>query len=159
MKRFFQLFANLFRGSVGKLLIIVNFVICLLIFDWPKFARYLETPARINCHLKPYTGGAIDICVFGGYPSIFDPIILLFGLIYLILVYPSIAMTEIILGVSKGLFPLSCLETFDLLYIPIFVLVNTFYWLFLGDLIEIAHSAYLQRKPVNKFLTIFPDSN
>lgn len=157
MKCFFQLFANLFWGLVGKLLIIANFVICLLIFDWEKFARYLETPARINCHFKPQSG--MDICIFGGYPSMFDPIILLFGLIYLILVYPSMAMTELILGVLKNVFPLSCLETFDLLYLPIFALVNTFYWLFLGDMIEIAHSVYLQRKSIDKPLSIFPESD
>lgn len=159
MKRFFQLFANFFQGSVGKILIIANFIICLVIFDWGKFFRYLETPAKINCHIKPISrGGSIDICTSGMFPSIFEPLILLIGLIYLIFVYPSIAMTEIVLGGLKGLFPLLCLETFDIFYIPIFAVVNTFYWLFLGDMIEIAHSQYRKFYPLRKkYLGIFND--
>lgn len=153
MKFIFQLFKNLFAGLVGKLLFVVNFIICLMIFDWHKLFRYLEAPARINCHIKPYSR-SIDICF--GSPSIFDFIILLFGIIFLILVYPSMAMTEIILGVLKGMFPLWCVETFDILYIPIFTLVNAIYWLFLGDMIEMAHSAYLRNKPIQKPLSIFP---
>ena len=33
MKRFFQLFENLFQGMVGKLFVIVNFIICLMFLD------------------------------------------------------------------------------------------------------------------------------
>lgn len=153
MKRFLQLFENLFQGLVGKLFVIVNFVICLLFFDWHKFFRYLETPARFNCHLKPNSPG-IDICMYGGI----EPLILLFGAIYLIFVYPSITVTEIIIEAGKTAFPLSCLETFDVIYIPIFSLVNAFYWLFLGDMIEMAHSAYLRNKRIQKPLSCFPDS-
>lgn len=168
MKRFFQLFANLFAGLVGKLFVIANFVICLFIFDWGKFFRYLETPARINCHIKP-SGGSIDSCLYGfsGYSygiieGILYFVMSLFSLLligfFLILVYPSIAMTEIVLGSLKGLFPLWCVETFDIFYIPIYAVINSFYWLFLGDMIEKAHSAYLQNKKFPKILSCFPNS-
>jgi hypothetical protein len=155
MKRFLQLLANLSQGLVGKLLVVANFIICLLAFDWHKFFRYLETPAKLNCHLK-LPGRAIDFCGFGGL----DLILFFFAIIYLIFVYPSIAMTEIVLEMLKKINPLWCLETFDMLYIPIFAVFNTFYWFFLGDLIEMWHSAYLRRKPMyQKPLNIFPDSD
>ena len=156
MKRFFQLFENLFQGLVGKLFVIVNFIICLLFFDWHKLFRYLETPARFNCHLKPPS--SVDICLTGIHAGIFEPIILFFGLLYLILLYPSITVTEIIIEAGKTAFPLSCLETFDVIYIPIFSLVNAFYWLFLGDMIEMAHFTYLRNKQIQKPLSCFPDS-
>jgi hypothetical protein len=168
MKRFFQFFANLFAGLVGKLLIVANFVICLFIFDWDKFIRYLETPVKINCHIKQ-SGGSIDFCLYGfsgyGY-GIIESIgyfivsifLLLFGAFFFILVYPSVAVTEIILQILKAQFPLWCIETQDILYVPIFAVVNSFYWLFLGDMIEMAHSAYLRNKKFPKILSCFPDS-
>jgi hypothetical protein len=171
MKFIFQLFKNLFAGLVGKLLFGVNFIICLMIFDWHKLFRYLETPARINCHLKS-TGGAIDFSVygltgssysFGVIENVFYLIIFVFYFffvgIFFILVYPSMAMTEIVLGVLKGMFSLWCVETFDILYIPIFAIFNSIYWIFLGDMIEMSHSAYLRNKPIQKPLSIFPDSD
>ncbi len=158
MKRFFQLFANLSQGLVGKILIIANFIICLVIFDWKELFQYLETPAKLDCHIKPYSRG-LDICTSGMFPSLIEPILFLLAAPFLILVYPSIAMTEIVLGVLKGMFPLWCIETFDIFYIPIFAVINTFYWLFLGDMIEMAHSEYLRRKSTTKkILSIFPDS-
>lgn len=167
MKLFFQILKNLFAGLVGKLLIVANFVICLFIFDWDKLFRYLETPAKINCHIK--SGGSIDLCLYGftrySYSLIEEVIyfvisifLLLLSAGFLILVYPSIAVTEIVLQILKAQFPLWCIETFDILYVPIFAVINSFYWLFLGDMIEIAHSAYLRNKKFPKILSCFPDS-
>ena len=156
MKRFFQLFANLFAGLVGKLFVIANFVICLFIFDWGKFLRYLETPARINCHIK-LTGRGIDICGFGYYYSPIESAFLLITAFVSLIFLPPMLMTELILGDLKRLYPLWCLETFDTLYIPIFTIINSFYCLFLGDMIEKAHSAYLQNKRDRKPLSILPD--
>lgn len=174
MKRFFQLFANFFQGSVGKILIIANFIICLVIFDWDKFFRYLETPAKINCHIKPISrGGTIDFSMSNSYGLydygynagaveilfyfIISTFILCFLVAFLIFTLPSISLTGITLEFLKLIFPLWCLETFDIFYIPIFAIINTFYWLFLGDMIEIAHSAYLKNKPPKKILSIFSD--
>ena len=145
MERFFQLFAKLFQGLLGKLLFVANFIICLVIFDWGKFGRYLEAPARVNCHIKPYSRG-IDICFFGRPLSIFEPVFLFFEGLYNIFIYPSMALTEIILVLLKETFPLWCIETFDILYLPVFALINSFYWLFLGDLIEILYSNYTPPK-------------
>jgi hypothetical protein len=154
MKLVFQLFANFFAGLLGKLLIVANFVICLFIFDWSKFFRYLETPARINCHIKPFSRG-IDFCVYGLYYSPIESFFLLIATSISVLFLPSILVTELILGDLKKLYPLWCVETFDILYIPIFAGINSFYCLFLGDMIEKAHSAYLRNKPVQKPLSIF----
>lgn len=168
MKRFLQVFKHLFAGLVGKLFLIANFVICLFVFDWSKFVRYLETPARIDCHIKPPS--SIDFSIYGFTGNNYGVIegiiyfvlsvfsLLLLGL-FLILVYPSIAVTEIILQILQAQFPLWCAETHGILYLPVFAVVNSFYWLFLGDMIEIAHSAYLQNKQVEKPLSCFPDSN
>jgi hypothetical protein len=158
MKRFFQVFKHLFAGLVGKLLFAANFVVCLFIFDWAKFFRYLEAPARIDCHIKTFSRG-IDICTSSIFPSFIEPILLLLAAIFFILVYPSIAVTEIVLEILKAQFPLWCVETHDILYVPVFAVVNSIYWLFLGDMIEIAHSAYLQNKQIQKPLSCFPDSN
>lgn len=155
MKLFFQILKNLFAGLLGKLLIAANFVICLFIFDWDKLIRYLETPARINCHIKEYSRG-IDIC--GMYYSPVESVFLfIVTLIYLIFL-PPILMTELVLRDLKTLCPLWCIETFDILYIPIFAAINSFYCLFLGDMIEMAHSAYLQNRQPEKPLSCFPDS-
>ena len=155
MKFVFKLFADLFAGLVGKLMFAANFVICLFVFDWDKFFRYLETPARINCHIKPRS--SVDICLTGIHSFIFEPILYVFVAFFSLLVYPSIAVTEIVLDILKVQFPLWCIETFDILYVPIFAVINSIYWLFLGDMIEIAHSAYLRNKTVQKPLSILPD--
>lgn len=145
MKHLFQIVTKLFQGLVGKLLIIANFIICLVIFDWGEFLQYLETPSRVNCHIKPYSRG-IDICTSGIFPSFIEPLLFFLAIIFFILVYPSMAMTEIVLGVLKVVFPLWCIETSDIIYIPVFALINAFYWLFLGDMIEILHSSYTPPK-------------
>jgi hypothetical protein len=153
MKLFFQILKNLFAELVGKLLILANFIICLFIFDWGKFIKYLETPARINCHIKQYSRG-IDLCGFY-YSPIESVFILITTLIY-ILFLPPILTTEWVLGDMKRLFPLWCVETFDIIYIPIFVVINTFYCLFLGDMIEKAHTVHLRNKKMPKILSCFP---
>lgn len=155
MKLFFQILRNLFAGLLGKLLIVANFIICLGIFDWGKFVKYLETPARINCHIKQY-GRGIDICGF--YYSPIESVFIFIVTVTYILFLPPILMTEWVLEDLKRLHPLWCLETFDIFYIPIFLFFNTFYCLFLGDMIEKAHSAYLQNKRIQKPLSCFPKS-
>lgn len=167
MKLFFQILRNLFAGLLGKLLIVANFVICSFIFDWGKFIKYLETPARINCHIKPKS--SIDFCLYGfsgyGYGAIESIgyfIVLIFLLFFYgllaVLIFPSIILTELALDSLKTLFPLWCVETYDILYVPIFAVINSYYWLFLGDMIEKAHSAYLQNKKFPKILSCFPKS-
>jgi len=156
MKRLRQVF----KISLAKIFFVANYVICLVIFDWDKFFRYLNTPARIDCHLPPpHTGGgAIDFCVYGSPPTIFDPIILFATVIFLIFTFPSTIITEITLEMFKKTFPLWCLETHDIIYIPIFAVINSFYWTSLAYCIELAHAKYLQIKPpAKKPLSIFPD--
>jgi hypothetical protein len=153
MKFFFHLFANLFRVSLGKLLMAANFVICLLIFDWSGSFRYLDTPTQINCHIKPHV--SIDFSICGGSESISVAALGLIQFLYFCLTFPSIVMTEDTLTLIRNHYPLWCYETFEFLYIPIFAVINTFYWLFLGDLIEMAHSAYLRNKPSHQILSIF----
>ena len=100
MKLVFKLFANLFAGLVGKLLFVANFVICLFVFDWSKFLRYLETPARINCHIKQ-SGGAIDFCSSGFYYSPVESVFMFIAALVYLLFLPPILMTELAWETSK----------------------------------------------------------
>ena len=152
MKRLRQVF----KISLAKIFFVANYVICLAIFDWNKFFRYLNTPAKVNCHLPPPSrGDGIDICFS---PSIIDPIIYFIGIILSILFLPSIVITEITLEMFKKTFPLWRLDTRDIIYIPIFAVINSFYWISLAYCIELAHAKYLQIKPpAKKPLSIFPD--
>lgn len=153
MKRLRQVF----KISLAKIFFVANYVICLAIFDWDKFFRYLNTPAKINCHIKEIGGSTIEFCC-GRPPSIFDPIIFFAEAIFFILTSPSIAITEITLEMFKKTFPLWCLDTRDIIYIPIFAVINSFYWISLVYCIELAHAKYLQIKPpTKKPLSIFPD--
>lgn len=165
MKYFFRFFTNLFNISIGKIFFVANIIICLVFFNWNKLFLYLDNINEMGC--RPRGGGAIDFSVYGFYGSsaseefIFSIIMIfvyLFIVILFILFSPSICLTEIMLGSLKQTFAHWCPETFDLIYTPIFFVFNSFYWIFLGDIIEMAHSAYLQRKPMSqKFLSIFPD--
>jgi hypothetical protein len=157
MKFFFQLFAKLLDGSLGILLIGANFIICLLAFDWSGFFSYLNAPARINCHLKPVSLIDFSICGYSG--STIDAAVSLIQLLYAALTLPSILMTEYTLAVIKDFYPLWCYQTHELLFVPVFAVFNTFYWLFLGDLIEKAHSAYLLNKPSHQILSVFPKTD
>lgn len=166
MKRLRQVF----KISLAKIFFTSNYVICLVIFDWDKFFRYLNTPAKIDCHLPPpHTGGTIDFSVYGMFAynsgvgeDFIYPILMLFlflfAIILFILIFPSIIITQITLEVLKNAFPLWCLETHNIIYIPILAVINSFYWVSLAYFIELAHAKYLQIKPpAKKPLSIFPD--
>lgn len=148
---------SIFKVSLAKIFFVANYVICAVIFDWDKFFKYLETPARINCHLPPpSSGGHIDFC-YGG-ASIFDLIIILVGAIFCILTLPSIIITETTLEILKKTFPLWCLETHNIISTPILAVINSFYWVCLAHIIELAHAKYLELKPpIKKPLSVFPD--
>lgn len=152
-------FRQIFKVSLAKIFFIANYVICAVIFDWDKFYKYLETPARINCHLPlPKYGSGIDFCVYGSNISVFEPFILFFGAIFCILTLPSIIITENTLEMLKKAFPLWCLETHDIIYTPVFAVINSFYWICLAYIIELCHAKYLELKPpAKKPLSIFPD--
>mgnify|MGYP000937355097 CR=1 FL=1 len=147
----------IFKVSLAKIFFVANYVICAVIFDWDKFFKYLETPARINCHLPPpSSGGHIEFC-YGG-ASIFDLINILFGVIFCILTLPSIIITQTTLEMLKKTFPLWCLETYDIIYIPILAVINSFYWICLAHIIELSYSTYHENySQRNKYIGIFRD--
>lgn len=154
MKRMRQIL----KVTLAKVFFVANYVICLMIFDWKEFFEYLEKPARISCYLKPYGGGkSIDFSVFGAPISIFDVVINLFEGAFYLLSFPSTIITEMTLAMFKTSFPFWCYETFDLLYIPIFAVINSFYWVCLAYMIELGYSKYRQLyPPKNNYLSIFP---
>lgn len=159
---------RIFKVSLAKIFFVTNYIICAMIFDWDNFFKYLETPARINCHLpSPSSGGHIDFSVYGFYNYsvveemfhvIFSIFLVCFTILFYILAFPSIAITEITLGMLKKTFSLWCLETYDIIYIPILAVINSFYWICLAHIIELAHAKYLELKPpAKKPLSVFPD--
>lgn len=167
MKYFFRFFAKTFNISIGKIFFVANIIICLVFFDWNNLFLYLNRIHETQC--LPKRGGGIDFSVSGFYSSsvgeeliylILMFFVYLFIVILLPLFFPSICLTEIMLASLKQTFSHWCPETFDLIYIPVFAVFNAFYWVSLGNLVEMAHSAYLKRKPMSrKFLSIFPDSD
>lgn len=152
MKRLRQFF----KVSLAKVFFVSNFVICAFVFDWKEFFEYLEMPMRVNCHFKPYNG--VDICISGGIiSSILDPIYYFLVAIFLTLTLPSTIISERTLGMLKNTFPFWCYETFEIIYIPIFAVINAFYWICLAYMIELGYSKYRQlNPPKSKYLSVFP---
>ena len=144
MVRLYIFFTNLVKTIIGKVFFVLNYAICLFLFDWGKFSRYLNSPARVNCHFKPVSRG-IDFCLYG---ASINPIEAIFELVIAVTTFPSMIITQAVINVLKTQNPLWCYETFDIIYLPIFAVVNSFYWLLLGYGIEVAHSAYLRNKPL-----------
>lgn len=148
MKRIFQFVENLFSGTLGKVLVISNFIVCYIIFSFGKSLRIIEktTTENQNFISKP----SIDFNIYHQTSSIFDPILGFFDVLYYIFFYPSIVFSEKIVGIIENLFPHWHWNIFDTFYMIIFTLINTFYWLFLGDTIEILYSFKLEpKKPLS----------
>lgn len=158
MKRLRQIF----KVSLAKVFFAANYVICAFVFDWFKFEKYLNTPAKIDCHIEP-RGGSIDFSVYGMYGGedfitlIFIIFLVLFFILFLIFTFPSIAITHITIEMLKTSFPFWCYETFEIVYIPIFAVINSFYWVCLAYIIELGYSKYRQlNPPKSKYLSVFP---
>lgn len=135
MKYFFQLFENLIAGKLGKILIISNFIICFVIFSCGESLRIIKkTPAKLS------TNGAIDFSISHHSSSPFDLFLVYFDLLYYIFFYPSLVATEKVINLLENSYPSWYWATIDTFFMPTFVLINAFYWLFLGDMIEILHS-------------------
>lgn len=152
MKPIFKFFKNLFSSKISRLFFAANFIVCAAVFDWSKASQYYGKLNEIGCQPKAVLSFALYDMSGGG---IIDGIIaLLTGLILLaifaVFAGPSGVMCQMILAVLKSAHPAWCDETFDLMTVPIFMMVNSIYAVLLGYLIELVYLKTTQNKPARK---------
>ncbi len=148
MKYLFQLFENLVAGSLGKILLISNFIVCFVIFSCGQSLRIIEKSS------SQISSGAISFCSYNYSLSPFDLILIYLNVLYYIFFYPSITITEQIINLVESFYPSWYWASINIFFMPIFTLINAFYWLFLGDMIELLYS--FKPKP-QKPLSILAD--
>jgi hypothetical protein len=137
MKNLFQFVSAVFKGKLARIFVVTNLLLLLIFTNWHEVSYYWSHINQIGC--RP-TASGIDFSSYGlsgGSGEAF------FYTFYAVLFLPSVIDTETILSLLKGVFPAWCRETFDILYMPIFTVFNSFHWLLLGFMIEILHTKFL----------------
>lgn len=158
MKPVFGFSRKVFNCKISRVFFAANLVVCAAAFDWNAGFDYYRKLNTIGCKPKPISFGLYDI---SGLIDISNEIqfldrlslIILFLLVAVILVAfvaPSYAICGMILTFLKSSHPGWCDETFDLIGIPIFMIVNCVYWTLLGYLIESSYLKSIQNKPARK---------
>lgn len=162
MKPIFNFFSGILNCKISRIFFVANMIGCIVAFDWSKCFAYFEKINEIGCQPKPH-GISFGLYDNYGRRSELNEILLvmtfylILAAIFLIFLAPSTALCAIILGVMKSAFPALCDETFELIPIPIFMIVNGIYWILLGYFIESSYLKIIQNKPARKNpLSIFP---
>ena len=155
--RMYQLFSE---NTLAKILLPVNLIVSAMIFNWSEFLAYLSKVNQSGC--KPILISPGSKISFGIYDSasrnsdlefILGASLVIFSIFYL----PSYLATFLVVGAMKSDYPHWCIETFDLIFIPIFCVINFMYLIFLSHLIKRIHDYYCQHKSEpEKPLSIYP---
>lgn len=158
MKHAFQIFKSFFKCPLAKIFLVANLIVCVFIFDWSEFLLYLSKINETGCKPK-----AVSFTLYDNYGAfgasgmimevvalILTAVYLLIFLIFLLLVGPSLAFAACGVEILKMIFPHWCPETFELLFIPLFAVFNSFYWVFLANLFEFSHAQHSQNKSPDK---------
>lgn len=155
MKHSFQIFKSFFKSRLAWIFFVANLIVCVFVFDWSEFLSYLNKINETGCKPKAISFSLYDnFGAYGAVDQLFTLILsafyLLFILILLVLVGPSLALAACVTEILKTSFPHWCPETFELLFTPLFAAFNSFYWILLANILETAHSRHSQNKLPHK---------
>ncbi|MEZ5427312.1 MAG: hypothetical protein R2747_13665 [Pyrinomonadaceae bacterium] len=140
------------NNQLAVIFLLANLFFCSFAFDWDKAFSYIKDIDKTGC--RPVA----EVPSFGIYNSAPPPPEeILTGLLVLISL-PTLAATAILTESLKTDHPRWCPETFEVIEIFAIMFFNSFYWILLAHLIEMAHGNYLRSKPEpEKPLSIFSD--
>lgn len=150
--RIYELFAE---NTLPKIFLSVNLITSVVIFDWGKFFAYLSKTGESGCKPIPakLSFGIYDMAGNTFLESILAAAAVFFSVFYL----PAYAATLAVIGAMKRDYPQWCIETFDVIFIPIFSVLNCVYLIFLSCLIRWLHDYHTEHKSVRKnLLSIYP---
>ena len=151
MKSSFQLYNTPFKNNLARIFLPANLIICAVIFNWSEFFLYISKINEKGCKpiqvsAGPSFGLSDSAAMYSDFEFIIAGTLLMFAIFYL----PSYILTLIIISAMKSDYPHWCIETFDLIFIPIFTIINLTYLIFLSYFIERVHDYYVKHKPVPK---------
>ena len=144
MKHFSRLFKGIFKNGLAYIFLAASLCVYAIILDWSKIFTYISHFGDANC--QPVKKEAINFVIYDmSPPPIPSPFEILEALFYF-LSFPSALIKEILVTDLKTQYAHWCPETFDIIGIVSFLIINSFYWLFLGYLIETTHDYYKKNK-------------
>ena len=146
-------FTSFFRNGLAYIFLAAGIFIYAIILDWNKIANYVGHFRETNC--EPVKQIKISFGIYDCGPYFPDPFKIVEGLFYFIS-FPSVIIRELLISDLKYHYPHFCPETFDVIGMIYFLIINSFYWMFLGYVIEAAHGYYSDRKSLSeKPLSLF----
>lgn len=154
MKNYFStsIFKKLFGNGLAYIFLVASLFIYAIILDWNKISKYVSRYQEADC--EPVKSGVISFGIYDSYQP-FDPFKFIEGLFYL-LSLPSVLVKEFFITELKSHYSHFCPETFDVIGIVYFLLVNSIYWMILGYFVELAHNYYSKTKtPSENSVSIF----
>ena len=150
-------FTLFFKKGLVYIFLLASLFICAVIADWNKIYNYIDHFSEKNC--EPAKAIVISFGIYDSAPLFLNPFEIVKGLFYLISL-PSIIIKELLMSDLKSRYSYLCPETFDIIGMIYFLIINSFYWMVLGYLIELAHNYYCKtRLPPKKPFSIFGRQN
>ena len=154
MQRYSQSFRSCRSNSLAYIFLTANFAACALILDWKEFFSYIAKMDAKEC--KPPVSEKISFGMYHFYgsselASFLTLLLLLFVVLILAFLFLlSLAAALSVVGGLKIDYPEWCPETFDFIFIPVFIILNSIYWVLLSYLCEWIYDFHSKHKPVRK---------
>lgn len=145
------------KNTLAKIFLPANLIVSAVIFNWSEFFAYLSKISESGCKPIPakLSFGMYDLASSSSdFELLLAGALVIFSIFYL----PSTLATFVVVGAMKSDYPHWCIETFELIFIPIFCVINFVYLIFLSHTIGRIYDYYCENKSVPKNpLSIYPD--
>ena len=146
MKYFPRIFKGLFKNGLAYIFLCACLFMHAVIFDYGKLSKYFTNFGEKGCEpIKKVISFGFNC--YG--VSDFDPFEFVEGFFRLLSI-PSSAVNEILLWDLRLHYSHWCAETFDVVGMLTFPIINVIYWMFWGYLIETIHDYHIKTQPIPK---------